>query len=244
MNKFVLGDVHGGYKALLQVLKRSKFDYEKDQLVSLGDICDGWPEVPECFEELLKIKNLIYIMGNHDKWALTWMEGQMRNHLEESAWLKHGGEATKQAYLSKYDLVSKHREFLSSEANLFYLDEENRVFVHGGFDHNFHISDQAETTYYWDREFWEGMYRGRNWGEKYKEVYLGHTPTINYPQNDGSHFLPLLRRNVFNVDTGAAFSGKLTLMNIDSKEIFQSDTVRELYPDHPGRMRRSFNSEQ
>lgn len=66
---FVLGDLHGGYKALMQCLKRSKFDYENDTLISLGDVSDGWPEVVECFEELLKIKNFIMVMGNHDCYA-------------------------------------------------------------------------------------------------------------------------------------------------------------------------------
>lgn len=45
MKRFVVGDIHGGYKALAQCLKRSEFDPEKDFLISLGDICDGWPEV-------------------------------------------------------------------------------------------------------------------------------------------------------------------------------------------------------
>ena len=28
MKTFVIGDIHGGYKALVQCLERSKFDYE------------------------------------------------------------------------------------------------------------------------------------------------------------------------------------------------------------------------
>ena len=46
---FVVGDIHGGYKSLMQVLGRAKFDYEKDTLICLGDVADGWPEVDECF---------------------------------------------------------------------------------------------------------------------------------------------------------------------------------------------------
>jgi serine/threonine protein phosphatase 1 len=48
MRAFVIGDLHGAYKALEQCLDRSGFDYENDVLIQLGDIADGYPEVYEC----------------------------------------------------------------------------------------------------------------------------------------------------------------------------------------------------
>ena len=41
MRTLCVGDIHGNFKALVQVLKRSKFDFKKDRLISLGDIYDG-----------------------------------------------------------------------------------------------------------------------------------------------------------------------------------------------------------
>lgn len=58
---WVMGDIHGAYKALEQCLIRSGFDYENDRLIQLGDIVDGYPDAFECVEELLKVKNLISI---------------------------------------------------------------------------------------------------------------------------------------------------------------------------------------
>lgn len=66
MKTYVLGDPHGGFKALKQCLKRCKFNYKKDTLICLGDIVDGWTESKQCVDELLKIKNLILVIGNHD----------------------------------------------------------------------------------------------------------------------------------------------------------------------------------
>jgi len=43
--------------------------------------------------------------------------------------------------------------------------------------------------------------------------------------------------NVWNVDTGAAFYGKLTAMDIDTKKFWQSDPVQQLYPNEKGRNR-------
>ena len=66
MKRFAIGDIHGNYKALKQCLERSAFDKENDLLIQLGDVADGWHEVYECVDELLSIKNTIFIKGNHD----------------------------------------------------------------------------------------------------------------------------------------------------------------------------------
>ena len=36
------------------------------------------------------------------------------------------------------------------------------------------------------------------------------------------------------LDTGAAFTGRLSALNIDSKEFWQSDVLQELYPHEKG----------
>ena len=41
--------------------------------------------------------------------------------------------------------------------------------------------------------------------------------------------------NIWNVDTGAAFKGKLTAINIDTKAYFQSDDLPSLYSNEKGR---------
>ena len=52
----------------------------------------------------------------------------------------------------------------------------------------------------------------------YDEIFIGHTPTTNYDIDT-----PMNKCNVWNVDTGAAFSGRITVMDIDSKRYWQSD---------------------
>jgi serine/threonine protein phosphatase 1 len=47
--------------------------------------------------------------------------------------------------------------------------------------------------------------------------------------------------NIWNVDTGAAFYGKLSAIDIDTKQIFQSEKFMKLYPDEKGRNERSLN---
>lgn len=36
--EFVIGDIHGAYRALRQCLTRSDFNYDHDHLICLGDV--------------------------------------------------------------------------------------------------------------------------------------------------------------------------------------------------------------
>lgn len=94
MRTLVLGDVHGAYKALKQVLERSKFDYKKDKLIFLGDVVDGWPETKKCVDEFLKIKNLVFVLGNHDDWFLRFIKWSEMPEI----WLSQVGIATLESY--------------------------------------------------------------------------------------------------------------------------------------------------
>ena len=64
----------------------------------------------------------------------------------------------------------------------------------------------------------------------YNEIYIGHTATTRYGIDK-----PIKAGNVWNIDTGSAFTGKLTALNIDTKEFFQSDSVKGFYTNEKGR---------
>ena len=72
-----IGDIHGGYLALEQVLQRAKVTSE-DQLIFLGDYVDGWSESDKVIDYLLQLNKsntCVFIRGNHEtlltKWLLT-----------------------------------------------------------------------------------------------------------------------------------------------------------------------------
>ena len=94
MKVFVLGDIHGRFKALKEVLKKSKFNYEKDKLIVLGDIVDGGYNTYQVVEELLKIKKCVYILGNHCVWFLN----HCKTGWDSAIWLLQGGANTVKSY--------------------------------------------------------------------------------------------------------------------------------------------------
>ena len=224
----VIADIHGGYKALCQCLERSNFVWGKDHLICLGDICDGWPEVKECVDILMSIPHLVLIAGNHDAWALEWMTtGQM-----QELWVEQGGQATLRSY--NYKVIQEHVMFLKTAVR-YYLDEENRLFVHGGIDLTIPLCENTADTCMWDRNLIRYAFATRNdktpLAPQYKEIFVGHTTTSRMDPT----LKPIIARGIIDLDTGAGWEGKLTIMDAETKEYWQSDIVKDLYPHERGR---------
>jgi serine/threonine protein phosphatase 1 len=249
MNTYVIGDLHGGYRGLIECLHKVNFNYENDKLISVGDLCDGWSETHLIIKELKKIRNFVHVMGNHDEWTLEGLAvhnklGRIRHN---SAWLSQGGQATKDSYDSLNDEEKlEFLEFLKA-AKPYYIDEENRLFVHAGYNRSLSLSEEdyspeweierGGNDLWWDRTMWDNLTRGFYPEDpRYREVFIGHTPTIRYSSSK-----PINIGNVWNVDTGAAFYGPVTIMNIDTHIYHQSDYVFRLYPNERGRNRLAFN---
>jgi len=243
MKKFVIGDIHGGLKALLQVLEKINFD-PKDTLIFLGDFVDGWSESPAVLDFLIELEKkqpCIFIRGNHDELLLDWLLGN-NEKFDEKLWFQHGGQATVLSYQNiDAETKKKHINFLKSLHN-YHLDENNKLFLHAGFSNSKGIENEYfNETFYWDRTLWEmvmcldkNLEKDHIYYPKrlklYEEIFIGHTPVTQIGEN-----IPVRFANVWNVDTGAAFKGKLTLMDVDTKEFWQSDALPDLYPNEKGR---------
>lgn len=235
-----MGDVHGAAKALQQCLDLVNFDYENDELVQVGDVADGWHEVYECVEILCKIKNLICIQGNHDYWTLQWM----KSGFTPTAHRGQGGQATIDSYYRHGGVPDKHIRFFENQP-LFYVDDQNRLFTHGGFSmrHTVYEGGVDLHNFSWNRELWTQALELREYGvlklkcpDAFQEIYIGHTSTLQYEDANGDQIMyPIRACNVTNMDTGAGYSGRLSIMDIDTQEIWQSDCVPDLYPGLVGR---------
>jgi serine/threonine protein phosphatase 1 len=237
---FVIGDIHGGLRALQQVLERAAVQKE-DTLIFLGDYVDGWSESAQTLSFIMDratYQSCIFIKGNHDEWCESWLKsGKL-----DKTWLISGGKETIKSYAAIDSATKlKHLNFLEG-LKFFEIDTQHRLFIHAGFT-SMHGPEQEfyASNYRWDRTLWEMaitmdtaitkdsvFYPQRL--KLYSEIYIGHTPTLRYHIG-----VPMQGCNVWNVDTGAAFTGKLTIMDIDTKEFWQSDPLPFLYPGELGR---------
>ncbi|MCJ8152894.1 serine/threonine protein phosphatase [Chryseobacterium sp. SSA4.19] len=236
----VIGDIHGGFKALEQVFERGGITQD-DKLIFLGDYVDGWSESSQIIRFLIELsekQDCIFIKGNHDAWCEDWLSFGK----SEDVWLSNGGKSTVKSY-SDYDLkdLALHVEFFQSMKN-YYVDENNRLFIHAGYS-SMHGPEKEvySSNYRWDRTLWEtavAMDKKLSKNSElypkrlllYKEIFIGHTPTLHLGST-----VPVNKANIWNLDTGAAFTGALSVMDVDTKEFWQSDPLPVLYPEENGR---------
>ena len=232
MKRFVVGDIHGRFHALKEVLKISKFNYKKDKLVVLGDVADGGYNTYEVVEELLKINNLIYIIGNHDEFFLN----HIKSGWAEEIWIQQGGGNTLRSYGASVKEARRvtdnslldtrglkipvtHQHFFNT--GYYYYVEDNMVFVHGGFIPGIPLDKQKKVDLVWDRELIR--FAKDNPIPEFDKVFVGHTTTQTI--SDFSHIkptVPLKYNNLWCMDTGAGWNGKLSIMNIDTEKYWQS----------------------
>ncbi|MAD96115.1 MAG: serine/threonine protein phosphatase [Flavobacteriaceae bacterium] len=240
MKTYAIGDIHGGLKALVQVLNKLELQ-DGDRLIFMGDYVDGWSESAQAIQFLIELSetfDCIFIKGNHDIWCENWLRDDEVN----PTWYMHGGKETMDSYEGfSASQKKKHLQFFQNMP-LYHIDEQNRLFIHAGFTSMYGVKrEYFEHVFTVDRTLWEmalafdsrlkkGDFNFPKRLEHYHEIYIGHTPTTNF-----GFTVPMNAANVWNVDTGAAFKGRVSGMNIDTKSFVQSDNLPSLYPYEKGR---------
>lgn len=219
MRRLVLGDIHGRFEYLEDVFKKANVDYENDLLIQIGDVVDRGPEPFKCIDLLMKFKNRVFLIGNHDQAFLTLIAEKITvlgpgNGVEETteAWNK----------LSKEEQFHYLDTFFREQKG-FHVTEDNICFVHGGFDRMEHIENQSLISLCWDRELVKEAMSCKgdqklNTVDCFKEIFIGHTPTIYWDKTE-----PIISGGVTNIDTGSGKGGPLTIMDIDTRQFWQSD---------------------
>lgn len=240
MRTIAIGDIHGGLKALIQLLNKLEIK-DDDSLIFMGDYVDGWSESAQVIQFLINLSKKIkcvFIKGNHDVWCENWLRESDVN----PTWYIHGGKETMASYDGFSSEEKKQHLTFFENLKMYHLDAQNRLFLHAGFTSMHGVEKEVyKETIYFDRTLWEmalaldktisknsELYPKRL--RHYHEIYIGHTPTTNFNVHE-----PMLAANVWNIDTGAAFKGKISAIDIDTKTFLQSDAVYTLYPTETGR---------
>ena len=230
---YIFGDVHGELNKLKQCLSLCGIK-KGDRLISLGDLVDRGPnsfEVIELCLDLQKEYECIFLKGNHDDCFLVSVECGLKSMLYEQ-----GGRQTMFSYTRNgcendpTKIPETHKEFFRNQ-QLYFIDEENNCFVHGGFNRHYFIDDEIHNdteVLIWDRDLLSEMlsydkmlikdnqFKIKN---NFKEIFIGHTPTIYHIEES----IPLNVLNLWDLDTGCG-KGKfpLTIMKLSSKKYWQS----------------------
>ena len=201
---YVVGDVHGDYERLTDLLSVIKFDVTVDRLFSVGDLIDRGPDSAKCLE-LLNELWFFSVLGNHEDMLINASKDPAE---EMELWVQNGGEwgseldpsalAHYAAVLAKLPLVITVGEGVS-RFNVFHAEF---------FGDDLALDRPTYSNFVREQLLWGRMLiRDPNKQDLHKGLsksFCGHTP-VKSPKQIGSH--------VF-IDTGCGYpkrTGKLTI---------------------------------
>jgi serine/threonine protein phosphatase 1 len=214
---FVIGDIHSHYDEMIELFEIVNFNFDNDTLISLGDLVDRGTKPIEVIETLIQIKNFIFILGNHDDWCYQFL----KNNHKPIEWITHGGRTTLNAYMANMEVINSHIDFFE-KAKLFHVDNDRRLFIHGGYNHRIPFRLQTDSKeLIWDRSLvlTAMEYDQMNLKfDEFSEIFVGHTPTQFIKETK-----PKKLSNLWMLDTGVYISGTLTMMNVETKEFWQTN---------------------
>jgi serine/threonine protein phosphatase 1 len=205
---FAVGDIHGSFDRLQELMKKIPIDFARDTLVFIGDYIDRGPASVEVVDYLLDLKKqvpqTIFLKGNHEDMLEKYLDGTDR-----FTYLLNGGQNTLDSYLSKnlqselYPIPSDHMEFFKTLR--LYYETEAYIFVHAGLRPKVPLASQETEDLLWIRD--KFIYSKYNFG---KTVVFGHTPLEK----------PLVESNKIGIDTGAVYGNALTCVQLPELEFF------------------------
>ncbi len=208
MRTIVIGDIHGCYAELMQLLNNVNMT-AADRVISLGDIVDRGTDSVKVYDFLRHRPNTIVLMGNHE-----------RKHLRQT--LSYGQEIVKLQFGDRY------AEFLDWVDTLpYYYETDEAIFVHAAVENDLAIELQREEVLCGctaGEKYLEKQYGATYW----HQIYTGTKPIIF-----GHHVVgdePLITdRQVYGIDTGACHGGRLTALILPSFEIFQVRSAKDYW---------------
>ena len=192
-----VGDIHGCYTKLKEVLNRYKDSGV--HMVFLGDLIDRSPEkngdlqVVQTLYALQKdpssmgLSKVTVLKGNHEAFLLDLIGDPCKSKMEH--WVFNGGDPTLLEHIGPYVawLYSLPTTYV----------EGKYLFVHAGVEPGVPLEDQSKEQMRWIRE----PFLSQDHGLPYVVVH-GHTVTPNMKPE----ILPWR----IGIDTGATFGGPLT----------------------------------
>lgn len=250
---YVVGDIHGRYDLLTDLLDRVVADAGRDPhmrrplLGFCGDYVDRGPDSQRVIASLVWLEryaafDCFFLVGNHEQMMLDWLEDPLAAY----GWLHVGGAETLASYgvalpepdggreaaiMARNELTDRlpasHLAFLRR------LEEQRTIgdylVVHAGVRPGVALARQAREDLIWIRD----SFLASN-ADHGKIVVHGHSWSSDRPER---------RSNRIGIDTGAYDTGVLTAVRLDGASVdfiqARAGTEERLSPPDAGAMAES-----
>ncbi|MFA5044926.1 MAG: metallophosphoesterase family protein [Paludibacter sp.] len=211
---FAIGDIHGCFDSLKELVENKIQLQKEDKLIFLGDYIDRGPKSKEVIDYIIELQNndydVVTLLGNHESMLID----AYNNNGSMDKWIKNGGSETLKSF--EFDsLTNIDSKYLNFFNNLkYYFENEEYLFVHAGFNDT--IEDPFSDKYWM---LWKSRERYSNPLLKDRTIIHGHVPvSLNITLNQIAN-----NNKVVNIDGGCIYSnahlGKLVALEINSSSI-------------------------
>ena len=212
---FAIGDIHGCFDSLRELVEHKIKIRKSDKLVFLGDYIDRGNQSRKVIDYIIGLKDkdfdITTLIGNHESMLLEALLNE--DFLPE--WIRNGGSATLKSFgiKSLKQLGQSYIDFFKALQYFCLID--NFLFVHAGFNDN--ISNPLEDKYHM---IWSRREEYTNPVLKNKIIIHGHTPVPELICRQEIQD----KNRVINIDTGCVYGhiegyGRLSAYNPYSGEL-------------------------
>ncbi|HEM5998383.1 TPA: serine/threonine protein phosphatase [Streptococcus suis] len=235
---FVVGDVHGKFELLLDILK--KWNENRQQLIFLGDLIDRGENSKACLElvwSLVREKGAICLTGNHERMFLAWLRDPVDRY---DHYRRNGGDTTINSLLGRpldapvdglvdaNAVMEQYEDLIDFVKSCpYHVETEGYIFVHAGVDLT--LPDWRETSNHDKVWLRTPFHEAEN--TTGKMIVFGHTPVYNLYQtklrisqiwtsSDGK----------MGIDGGAVYGGVLHGIVLDDTGLVQDYIVGAVNP--------------
>lgn len=207
-----VGDIHGCYELFEQALERNNFDPAADRVISVGDLVDRGPDSERCLE-LLEESWFYAVMANHEDLLLgsiAYRNGDLRASSYYDCHMANGGgwiDAVAGPQLGHYaGLVMELPHVLVVGAGEQRINVVHAEFPDGTTDEAIDagLPGVMPAELIWSRRIMRASIPLPAMQEGLSLTVCGHTPDENVR----------LRLSHLCLDTGAFFTGRLTMQEV------------------------------
>lgn len=236
MRTFAIGDIHGHYDQLIQILAKieqeANFSLENDHLVLLGDLVDVGPDTKKvldfCIDHKARHPETFHpIRGNHDDMMIKALKDPTSQ--DAAWWLENYASPTLASYGgSVADVPQAHIDFLDALPYCYWPEDSEYFFVHGGLPPRLNLSEldpddpETQQQMLWIRsEFYNSDF---DWIRK---IIFGHTPFDDHTNMnpDVVRYVPLVKDNLIGINTLPRNQGRLTCIQLPDEVFFSGEEV-------------------
>ncbi|RLD74299.1 MAG: hypothetical protein DRJ07_19760 [Bacteroidetes bacterium] len=120
---FAIGDIHGCFDSLKELIEHKIQLQKNDKLILLGDYIDRGDKSKEVVDFIIKLQeegyDLVPLLGNHEAMLLD----VHRNKEHISKWIQNGGSETLKSFKisSLKDIETKYLKFFKEQDIIIYL---------------------------------------------------------------------------------------------------------------------------